>query len=239
MFKYVKAFFKGLYKVVFAYPKICKYAKNKDKYPFEVRYAFLRKLIKIVFDSFDVNVNVEGFEKLNDNNSCLFVSNHQGVMDALTMIYLCEKPMTFVCKIEAKKYPIIGKACEMIDVIFFDRDNIRDAVKMVKASKNYLSLGLNVMIFPEGTRTRDEEYMPGDYKAGAFKPALETERDIAVFCMDGSYKVFSKKYTKDINVNVSLLEVLSYDQYKGENTSELASKIQGETKEKLIEIRKQ
>lgn len=238
MFKYIKAFFKGLYKVVFAYPKICRYAKNKDKYSFEVRYAFLRKLIKIVFDSFDVKVNIEGFEKLN-NKSCLFVSNHQGVMDALTMIYLCDRPMTFVCKIEAMKYPVISKACQMIDVIFFDRDNIRDAVKMVKLTKNYLSSGLNVMIFPEGTRTKDENYMPGEYKAGALKPAFETKSDIATFCMDGSYKVFSKKYTTNIHVDVSLLDVLSYEKYKDENTSELAVKIQGKTKEKLTEIRKQ
>ena len=64
MFKYIKAFFRGLYKILWAYPKICRYAKHKEKYPFEVRYAFLRKLVKILFKSFNVEVDARNIEKI-------------------------------------------------------------------------------------------------------------------------------------------------------------------------------
>jgi len=239
MFKYVKAFFRGLYKILFAYPKICRYAKRKDKYSFEVRYAYLRKLVKIVFDSFKVDVDARGVEKVTSDDVCLFVCNHQGVMDALTLVYLYEKPMTVVSKIEVKKYPIIGKACEMIDAIFIDRDNIRDAVKMVKTSKEYLSIGRNVAIFPEGTRTKDPNYMTGEYKAGALKPAYETKTKMAVAVIDGSYKIFSKKYTKDLKVTVEIIDVLTSDKYLDKTTSELAKEIQDKTNVKIKEIRKQ
>lgn len=239
MFKYIKAFFRGLYKIVFSYPKICRYAKHKDKYSFEVRYAYLRKLIHIVFKSFKIQVDVRNFDKIDQSKTYLFVSNHQGVMDALTFIYLCEKPMTFVSKIEAKKYPIIGKACEMIDVIFFDRDNVRDAVKMIKSTKEYLNQGRNVAIFPEGTRTKDINYKTGEYKAGALKPAYETKSNVAVLVVDGSYKILSKKYKKDLKVTVELLDDLYFNDYSGKSTNELANEIKEKTDEKLIEIRKQ
>ena len=239
MFKFVKAFFRGLYKILLAYPKICRYAKRKDKYSFEVRYAYLRKLVKIVFKSFRVEVNAIGVEKVNPNDTHLFICNHQGVMDALTLVYLYEKPMTVVSKIEVKKYPIIGKACEMIDAIFIDRDNIRDAVKMVKTSKEYLSMGRNVAIFPEGTRTKDPDYMTGEYKAGALKPAYETKTNMAVAVIDGSYKIFSKKFKKDIKVTVEIFDVLTPDQYLDKNTNELAKEMQDKTNEKIKAIRKQ
>lgn len=239
MFKYVTAFFRGLYKILWAYPKICRYAKRKDKYPFEVRYAYIRKLVNVVFKSFKVEVDARNLEKLSFNDTYLFVCNHQGVMDALTLVYLFEKPMTFVSKVEAKKIPIIGKACEAIDVIFIDRENIRDAVKMVKTSKEYLNVGRNVAIFPEGTRTKDANYMTGDYKAGALKPAYETKKNMAVAAIDGSYKIFSKKYNKDLKVVVDVIEVLDYENYISKNTGDLAMEIQTKTNEKIRQIRKQ
>lgn len=239
MFKYVKAFFRGLYKILLAYPKICRYAKRKDKYSFEQRYSYLRKLVRIVFKSFNVEVDEKVIGKIDSNDTYLFVCNHQGVMDALTFIYLSEKPMTFVSKIETKKYPIIGKACEMIDVIFFDRENVRDAVMMIKSTKEYLSKGINVAIFPEGTRTKDVDYKTGEYKAGALKPAYETKSSIAALVIDGSYKIFSKKFNKDIKVTVELLEKFKFNDYFNKNTNEMINIIKEKTDNRLEEIRKQ
>lgn len=239
MFKYVKAFFKGLYKILFSYPKIRKYQKHKDRYSREERYAFLRKLIKIFFKSFNVEVNAKGLEKLDPNETYLFVSNHQSMADALTLIYLIEKPMSAVAKIETLKFPIVGRACDMVDIIFIDRDNIRDAVKMLKTSKEFLNNGVSVAIYPEGTRTKDENFVPAEYKSGALKPAYETKSKIAVIAIDGSYKVFSKKYKKDIKINFEVVDVLDFEDYGTKNTNDLAQEIYTKTVSKLEEIRKQ
>ena len=239
MFKYVKAFFKGLYKILLAYPKICRYAKNKDKYPIEERYAYARKLIKIIIKAFDVEIKTEGFDKLNKDETYMIVGNHQGFIDALTLVCIFEKPMVFVSKIESKKYPFVGKVNQFIDAIFIDRDNIRDAVKMVKMCKEYLNNGRDVVIFPEGTRTRDENHMPGEYKAGALKPAYETKKKIVAIVMDGGYKVFSKKYKGKIEIKAKVLDVIDSNVYESKKTTEIAKEIEDKTIEKLIEIRKQ
>lgn len=239
MLKFVKAFFKGLYKILLSYPKIRKYQKHKDKYSREERYSFLRKLVNILFKSFNVKVNAKGLEKIDTNGTYFIVCNHQSMADALTLIHLFEKPMSAVSKIEALKYPIIGRACDMVDIIFIDRDNIRDAVKMLKASKEFLNNNVSVAIFPEGTRTKDENYTPSEYKSGALKPAFETKSKIAVLAIDGSYKVFSKKHKKDITINVEVIDVLDFDNYGGKNTNELAHEIYTKTAEKINEFRQQ
>ena len=125
MFKYLKAVFRGGYKILFAYPKICKYSKHKDKYSIEERYAYARKLINIVFKAMDVEVIKEGFDKLDTNETYLIVGNHQGFIDALTMIYLFDTPKVFVTKIEAEKFPFVGKVNKSIDAIFIDRKLMR------------------------------------------------------------------------------------------------------------------
>jgi len=239
VFKYIKAFFKGLYKIVLAYPKIRKYAKNKDKYPLEERYAYARKLVNILMKSFNVELDVEGIEKLNNKNDFFVVCNHQGVMDALVMVSLFDRPTSFVCKKEALKYPFVGKVCTFIDAIFFERDNVRDSVKMIKSCINKLNDGYSVGIFPEGTRTKDENYMPGEYKPGALKPAYETKKNIAVFVMNGGYKVFSKKYKGKIVITVKVIDFLDYEEFKDKNTLELANEIQKKTVDELIKISKQ
>ena len=222
---------------MFSYPKIRKYAKHKDKYSFEDRYAFVRKLITCFFRAFRVEINSNGFDKLKSYETYLFVSNHQAVTDALTLVYLSEKPMTFVTKKEAMKYPFVGKVCYIIDSIFIDRDNIRDAVKMVKTCKQYLNDGLNVAIYPEGTRTKDENYMAAEYKAGAFKSAYETKKNIAVVAIDGSYKIFSKKYKKNFKIDIEVMDVYDFNNYESKNTVELANEIQYKTNAWLDVIR--
>lgn len=239
MFKYIGAFFRGAYKILFALPKLNKYYKNKDKYPFEERYAFVRKLIVIIFKSFKVKVNCDGLDKLDFNKTYYFVSNHQAVMDALTMIYLMEKPMTFVCKKETIKYPLVGKACYVIDAFFYDREDMREAVKMIKSCTQHLDNNLNVAIYPEGTRTKDENYMTGEYKAGALKPAYNSKKDIVTITIDGSYKVLSKKYTKNLEIDFKVMDVLKYDEYSSITTNDLANQIQVKTNACLVNIRKQ
>ena len=238
MLKYIKFFFKGGYKILLRYPKIYRYAKHKEKYSLEERYAYARKLVKIFFKAFDIKVNVYGFEQIKDE-AYLFISNHQGVIDALTYMYLSEKPITFVSKKEALKYPFVGKVIYFIDGVFLDRDNIRDAVKMVKTCANSLNNGTSVCIFPEGTRTRDENQKIGEYKAGALKCAYEAKKKIVSFMIDGGYKVFSKKYKKNFKIDVKILEVIDPSVYLVKSTTDLANEIKEKTQEELIKIRQQ
>ena len=110
---------------------------------------------------------------------------------------------------------------------------------MVKQSKEYLNDGRDVVIFPEGTRTRDENHMPGEYKAGAFKPAFETKTKIVALAMDGGYKVFSRKYKGKSIIKVRIIDVVDSSEFGSKNTNELAKEIEEKTISAICEFRKQ
>ena len=57
--------------------------------------------------------------------------------------------------------------------------------------------------------------------------------------LDGGYKVFSKKYKKNLKIDVKVLDVISPSAYAGKNTTELANEIREKTAQALIENRKQ
>ncbi len=237
MFKYIRAIFRGGLRILFAYPKIRRYAKHKDKYSIEERYAYARKLTKIAFRALDIKVESYDLDKLPKDEPVMLVCNHQGFMDALTMIYLSEKPITFVTKKEARKYPFAGKVIYFIDGIFMDRENIRDAVRMVKLCEEDLKNGKYVSIFPEGTRTRDVDRIPGEYKAGALKPAYDTNTKIAYFVIDGGYTALSTKYKGKTTIKFKLIDAIDSSVYKEKSTAELAKEIENNTKKELLNLR--
>lgn len=147
--------------------------------------------------------------------------------------------MSIVSKKEAMKYPLVGKAIYFIDSIFIDRDNIKDAVRIIRKCKEDLNDGKNLLIFPEGTRTKDSNYMTSDYKAGALKSAYDTKKKIAVFVIDGSYKVLSAKYRDKQKVTIKVVEIIDPSVYESKNTIELADYIKEVTNNTLKEIRQQ
>lgn len=54
----------------------------------------------------------------------------------------------------------------------------------MKRCAQYLKDGMNVMIYPEGTRTTTGEL--GVFKDGAFRLAIETQSDIIPVCVAGT-----------------------------------------------------
>ena len=99
-----------------------------------------------------------------------------------------------------------------------------------------LDNNINAAIFPEGTRTKDIDKSLGEFKAGSFKPALESKKDILPIAIDGTYKPLSSKYKKiRYVINVSVLDLYKYEDFKGLNTVEIASNV----KEKInLELNK-
>lgn len=233
--KYFKYIFNGAGKILFYPFKINKYVKNKDNFSIEERYSVVReKIIEVMDKMLKVKIQVEGLENLNNEDTYLFTPNHQSMLDPLTLVYLFDKPMMFVSKKEVIKMPIIGKFDYIIDAYFFDRESPRDALKMVQTCKQYLNEKRNVVIFPEGTRTKDENKEIGEYKSGAFKCAYNTGAKIVPVVIDKSYIPLSTKYKNtDKIIKISFLKPISKEEYENLSTIELSDLVSKSTKEKL------
>jgi 1-acyl-sn-glycerol-3-phosphate acyltransferase len=154
-----------------------RYARHPERTPIEVRYARTRKLIHYILDHFRIDWKVEGIENLQaleKNNQCyLLVANHMSDLDPLAIVYLSEKPISFVAKKETRKMPFIGTAVKALDGYFMDRSDLRQSLGVIHGVEERLKAGhCSYMIFPEGTRNKQPEttgvapFHPGSFKAG-------------------------------------------------------------------------
>lgn len=237
--KYFGYIFNGAIKILFYPHQARKYIKNKEEYPLKERFNFINsKAEDVLFNILKVKLDVEGYDKLDQNDTFLFVPNHQGMLDAVALLYLLKEPAVFVSKKEAEKYIVIGKMEAMVDAIFYDRESPRDALNMTRACNKHLKENTDVVIFAEGTRSKNENVSIGTYKPGAFKSAYGTGAKIVPVVIDKSYIPLSVKMKNtDKVIKVRFLDPISSEEYEKFNTSELAKIVEDKAKEELEKLR--
>lgn len=237
--KYLGYIFNGAGKILIYPHQAKKYVKNKDEYSLEERYGFVQDKVKEVFeDILKVKFDVQGLDKLNKEDTYLFVPNHQSMLDPLSLIYIFDTPTIFVSKKEVYKMPIVGKIDYIIDAIFLDRKSPRDALNMVKQCKEYLTNNQNVVIFAEGTRSKHKDVDIGEYKPGSFKCAYNTGAKIVPVVIDKSYVILSNKHKNtDKVIQLSFLDPIDREEYEKLSTSELATHVNDLAKKELKRLR--
>jgi 1-acyl-sn-glycerol-3-phosphate acyltransferase len=126
----------------------------------------------------------------------------------------------------------------MIDAIFLDREKPRDALNMVHDCNKYLNESRNVVIFPEGTRSKDKDVTIHTYKPGAFKCAYKTGAKIVPIVIDKSYLPLSvKRKNTDKIVKVRILDPINPSEYENISTNELALMVENKAKSELEVLR--
>lgn len=150
-----------------------------------------------------VRVNVHGLENLPKDKNVLFIGNHQGNFDI--PIYIASIPtlIGFIAKIETKKVPLIRTWMSHMHCVFMDRSNIRKSGEAIIQGIKYLKAGKNIVIFPEGTRSRGDKM--AEFKTGSFKLATKSKCPIVPVTMNGSYKALeggNSKWIKPATVDL-------------------------------------
>jgi len=116
-------------------------------------------------------VTVEDKQNANRKRSYVVVSNHQSLYDIIVIYGWLELDLKWVMKQELRKVPGIGIGCEKAGHIFIDRRNPRLANEAIAEALDRQGEGIGILIFPEGTRSRDGKLIP--FKKGAFRLAIE------------------------------------------------------------------
>ena len=72
---------------------------------------------------------------------------------------------------------------------FMDRNDLKSGLAMVTDATERLKNGTNILIFPEGTRSREEGKFL-DFHAGSFKPAIRSGAPVIPVTIIGTGNVF-------------------------------------------------
>ncbi|KAI7888983.1 uncharacterized protein EV154DRAFT_424738 [Mucor mucedo] len=142
-----------------------------------------------------LEVDCEGLELLDQiKGPAIYVCNHQSSLDVMLIGVAYRKNTSIVAKKELKSYPFLGWFMTMSNAIFLDRKNRDSAVKEAKqAAADIHKKGINVWVFPEGTRGHESEVTLLPFKKGPFYMAVQARVPIVPVVLANYYNLYSAK----------------------------------------------
>jgi 1-acyl-sn-glycerol-3-phosphate acyltransferase len=171
-------------------------------------------------------LRAEGRENVDSSKSYVMVCNHQSMLDIL-VLYRLFKPFKWVSKIELFKAPFVGWNMSLNRYIAVDRANKASHAKMFKDCERNIAMGNSIMIFPEGTRSKDGSLLP--FKDGAFRIALSTKVDIVPIIMDGTANTLPKHgvfFKSKETIRLKILKPITYESFKDLTSKDVAQLVE-------------
>lgn len=198
------------------------------------RYIWLKKKTKYLRWLYDVKVVGHDIKNWPKHKGCVLVANHQSNFDFIILLslndYSLYAPLGFIAKSELKQDKIAKRFVFLIDVLFIDRADPRSALETFKEAQDLIrNPGRTMVIFPEGTRSHQQEM--NEFKPGALKLAYQAYVPILPVSIVNSYQIFDKKFrNKKKIIHVVFNKTLEPQQFIHLPSIKLAQQIQNTIK---------
>ena len=159
-------------------------------------------------------VKVTGRENIRKNESYVIVANHQSQYDIFVLYGWIGIDFRWIMKKELRNAPFIGYASAKVGHIFIDRSSPRAAMKSIEDAKKQLVNGVSVVVFPEGTRSRNGKMRP--FKKGAFKIAHQLGLPILPVTLIGTNNIMGSGFLNVMPGKVRMIihEPIDVTKYK-------------------------
>jgi len=168
---------------------------------------------------------VSGKENMDRNETYVMVSNHQSGADII-VLYLLWADYKWVAKKSLYSVPFIGWNMYLNRYITVDRASKSSMRRMMIDATRTLRSGISVMIFPEGTRSKDGRLQA--FKTGAFHLALENGRPILPIVIKGTSEAIRKGgflVNKNHNIEVKVLPPVPFEAIRGMDSKEVTQMV--------------
>jgi 1-acyl-sn-glycerol-3-phosphate acyltransferase len=137
-----------------------------------------------------VRVIVNGFEHL-PHGASIVMANHSSNLDPPVLIPLLPGRVVIYLKASLMKIPVLGYAMRLAGFIPVLRDGSVESAKAASAAaRQALEQGSCLVLFPEGTRSRDGSLLP--FKRGPFFLAMESGAPVVPVSIVGATRLLPK-----------------------------------------------
>ena len=177
---------------------------DKNRWITKFLKVFLDVVIKVYF-----RIQRNGREKL-DPKPKIYVSNHQSFIDPLILGSLLPKSILYNTIFLAidwyfKKFPLKLLVSNGNVILIDINKNIRKSVEEIVG---YLKSGKNVLIFPEGARTKDGKV--AEFKKVFAIISKELGVDVQCLGIKGGFEAYSRymKFPKPKKIKVAVLDTI-------------------------------
>ncbi|PYZ96878.1 1-acyl-sn-glycerol-3-phosphate acyltransferase [Alteribacter lacisalsi] len=179
-------------------------------------------------------IHVKGREHIPEDEPLLIVCNHQGNFDIPIILGHLGVNTGFISKEEVRRMPIIASWMEELGCVFMNRKDRRQSIKAILDGVKQLKSGHNLVIFPEGTRSKGGPVKR--FKQGSFKLATKSGAAILPVTINGSYKIMEANgnLLKPADVTVTISKpIRDHQQQKNTDTVSIAEAVQSEIERTL------
>lgn len=194
-------------------------------FPFHVRYNLVIKWNIVVLwltrHLLGINFKVSGEKNIPQDQPYVVLCKHQSTWETVfTQMYF--KPTSTILKKSLLKIPFFGWGLALLRPIAIDRDKPREAMRLVqKAGVSRLKEGINVLVFPEGTRTAAGKI--GNYARSGASIACEAGAPIVPVAHNAGYfwpvpQLLKKPGTVQVVIGKPI-------QTEGRNSKELTAEV--------------
>ncbi|TFG65130.1 MAG: 1-acyl-sn-glycerol-3-phosphate acyltransferase [Spirochaetales bacterium] len=135
-------------------------------------------------------ITVEGMANLPPRNGLCFVANHEGMGDIPLVLGYIPGMTGFIAKRSLFFVPVLNLWMMILRCIPLKRHDLKNAKKAIERGVSRLESGWNLLVFPEGTRSRGGPMKP--FKTGSLKLALRSGADIVPLTIRGTWGILEK-----------------------------------------------
>jgi 1-acyl-sn-glycerol-3-phosphate acyltransferase len=136
-----------------------------------------------------VDVAVQGLERVIPGKTYVFVANHQSIYDIPCLFWSIPFQLRIIAKESLGSFPVLGPHLKRTGHMLVDRRN-PDRSGIIGWASRLTSNGLSLIIFPEGTRSRDG--LLGKFKGGSILLAMQAGLPLVPISVVGSRHVMKK-----------------------------------------------
>ena len=163
-----------------------------------------------------------------DNSVDMFVSNHQGIIDIISLEADSNTDIRWVAKKQLFDAPWFGYLLKLPNMIEIDRENKTGLVKLLRDTKETIESKHKrvIAIFPEGTRTDQQALL--EFKGGTKVIANKLELTIQPIIITNSKQLLNEhnKTAHNATVHITYLEPFKVSKANKEWYSELQKTMQ-------------
>lgn len=176
---------------------------------------------KIILWFANVQVNVTNLDNIDKNQACIYIPNHLSFFDIFSLLAYLPVNFKFILKEELMRLPVFGWAVKKAGYISIDRSSPSKARQTFKQAVKAIRSGRSLVIFAEGTRSKDGALQP--LKKGAFQLAIASSSPIVPIAIKGSNDILKKG---DFRVRSGVIHIqvgqpISTKGYNTKSTSDL------------------
>jgi 1-acyl-sn-glycerol-3-phosphate acyltransferase len=146
---------------------------------------------RVILGGVGIGLDVDDRAGLAADEACVFVVNHQNLLDIFTTAAAIPYPFAYLAKKELARVPFLSLALRHSPSLFLDRSSRRAAMHCLAEAVGRLRDGRSVLVFAEGSRSYSPVVYP--FKRGAFRMAAKAGVPVVPVTIRDSYRVMDER----------------------------------------------